>query len=218
MVPTKPPCSDPATGLHPVLVLEGRPGAGKTTAATALAAENHTVIGEYTTPTGEVVPIQQHPAVDDDTGHQHNWLRKHHQIHAARHRGPVVVDRDWLSALAYAYSITDTDHGALLAARAAWAFDCLDCGDLTLATTYVLFQLDPTVSLRRRLHRLTHGHPWSTLPGLIRLATFYTDPVPALAPVHPQLAARLRTVTWHPLRGCSLDRTIRFLRELVDQP
>lgn len=218
MVPTKPPCSDPATALNPVLVLEGMPGAGKTTAATALAAEHYSVIGEYTTPTGDVVPIHQHPAVDDDTGHQHNWLRKHHQIHAARHQGPVVVDRDWPSALAYAHSISDTDHGVLLAARAAWAFDCLDRGELTLATTYVLFQLDPTVSLRRRAHRLTPGHPWSTLPGLIRLARFYADPVTALVSVHPQLAARLRTVTWHPLRGCSLDITVRVLRELVDQP
>jgi hypothetical protein len=47
MVPAKSPCSDPATGLHPVLVLEGMPGAGKTTAATALAAEDYSVIGDY---------------------------------------------------------------------------------------------------------------------------------------------------------------------------
>jgi dephospho-CoA kinase len=33
--------------LHPVLVLEGMPGAGKTTAATALAAEDYSVIGDY---------------------------------------------------------------------------------------------------------------------------------------------------------------------------
>jgi hypothetical protein len=181
---TKPPCSDTATDRNPVLVLEGMPGAGKTTAATALAAENRTVIGEYTTTTGDVIPIEAHPAVDDDASHQHNWLLKHHQVQEARCRGPVFVDRDWLSALAYAYSVTDDDHGALLAARTAWVSDCLDRGDLTLGSTYVLFQLDLTVSLRRRAHRLTQGHPWSSLPGLVRLAAFYADPATA---VHPEL-------------------------------
>lgn len=220
MTLTKPPCSDTSTGLNPVLVLvlEGMPGAGKTTAATTLAAENRTVIGEYTTAAGGVVPTEAHPAVGDDDGHQRNWLLKHHQVHAARRTGPVFVDRDWLSALAYAYSVTDTDHGALLAARTRWVFNCLDLGDLTLGGTYVLFQLDPTVSLRRRAHRLTPGHPWSSLPGLVRLAAFYTDPVTALAPVHPELAGRLRAATWHPLRGYSIERTARFLRDLVDQP
>lgn len=110
------PCSETTT-LYPVLVLEGMPGAGKTTAATALATENWTVIGEYTTATGSVVPIHAHPAVGDDAGHQRNWLLKHHQVHAARHNGPVICDRDWLSALAYAYSVADTDHGELLHSR-----------------------------------------------------------------------------------------------------
>lgn len=57
-----------------------------------------------------------------------------------------------------------------------------------------------------------------SLPGLLRLADFYTDPVIALAPVHPELAARLRTTTWHPLCGYSIDHTLRFLRDLVDRP
>ncbi|MGH3565015.1 MAG: AAA family ATPase [Pseudonocardia sp.] len=209
----KPPCSDTVTDLYPVLVLEGMPGAGKTTAATTLAAENRAVIGEYTTLTGDVIPIEGHPAVDDDAEHQRNWLHKHHQVQAARCHGPVFCDRDWLSALAYAYSVTDDE---LLTDRADWVSDCLDRRVLTLASTYVVFQLDPSVSLRRRADRLTPGHPWSSRPGLIRLATFYTDSAEALAPVHPNLAARLRTATWHSLRDCTLDRTVRFLRDLAD--
>jgi hypothetical protein len=185
-----PPCSD-ATGRYPVLVLEGMPGAGKTTAANTLAAENRIVVGEYTTTTGDVLSIEAHPAANDDPGHQHNWLRKHHQVQAARCHGSVFCDRDWLSALAYAYSITDG--GDPLSSRIGWVSDCLDRKDLTLASTYVVFQLDPRVSLHRRAGRLTPGHPWSSPPGLIRLAAFYTDPVEALAPVHPDLAARLRT-------------------------
>lgn len=212
------PCSDTSTGWYPVLVLEGMPGAGKTTAATALAAKHWTVIGEYTTVTGEVVPIQAHPAVDDDAGHQRNWLRKHHQVQAARRSGPVICDRDWLSALAYAYSAADTDHGELLSSRAHWASACLDHGELTLGSTYIVFQLDPTISLQRRANRLTPRHPWSGLPGLTRLAAFYADPAHAVAPAHPELAIRLRSASWHPLRDCSLDHTVGYLRDLADRP
>lgn len=214
----RPPCSDTNVGWYPVLVLEGMPGAGKTSAATALAAQNWTVIGEYTTVTGGVVPIHAHPAVDDDAGHQRNWLRKHHQVHAARRNGPVFCDRDWLSALAYAYSVADTDHGELLHSRARWASDCLDHGDLTLASTYIVFQLDPHISLHRRTNRLTPRHPWSSLSGLIRLATFYADPANAVSAAHPDLAARLRSASWHSLRGHSLDHTVRFLRDLAHRP
>lgn len=218
MLRHRPPCSDTSTGLHPVLVLEGMPGAGKTTAATALAAHDWTVIGEYTTVTGSVMPIQAHPTVDDDAGHQRNWLRKHHQVHVARRNGPVFCDRDWLSALAYAYSVADTDDGALLSSRAHWASDCLDHGDLTLGSTYVVFQLDPTSSLQRRANRLAPRHPWSGLPGLIRLAAFYADPAHAVAPAHSDLAARLRSAGWHSLRDRSLDHTVRYLSDLAHRP
>ncbi|MGH3925100.1 MAG: hypothetical protein ACRDTT_19930, partial [Pseudonocardiaceae bacterium] len=169
------------------------------------------------TTTGDVIPVQAHPAVGDDAGHQRNWLRKHHQIQAARRTGPVFCDRDWLSALAYAYSIADTDDGELLISRARWASDCLDRGDLALASTYVVLQLDPTVSLRRRTNRLTPGHPWSNPSGLARLAEFYTNPAVALAPVNPDLTALLSTASWQPLRDYSLDRTIRYLRDLADR-
>lgn len=215
MMQPRHPCSDTSTGPYPVLVLEGMPGAGKTTAATALAAQNWTVIGEYTTVTGSVVPIHAHPAVDDDAGHQRNWLRKHHQIHTARRNGPVFCDRDWLSALAYAYSVADTDHGELVSSRAHWVSDCLDDGDLTLGSTYIVFQLDPTISLQRRANRLTPRHPWSGLPGLIRLAAFYTDPAGAVAPAHPELAARLRSASWHSLHSHSLDHAVGYLRDLT---
>ncbi|MGH3548277.1 MAG: glycosyltransferase family 4 protein [Pseudonocardiaceae bacterium] len=192
-----------------MLVLEGMPGAGKTTAATALAAENWTVVGEYTSPTGAIIPTEAHPALDDDTAHQHNWLRKHHQVQAARRDGPVFCDRDWLSALAYAYSVMDD--GELLSKRARWVSDHLDRGNLALASSYVLFQLDPRISLRRRADHLTPGHPWSSLPGLVRLAAYYRDPAEALVPAratgsgrpsvrrHLALAARLHSRPHCPL-------------------
>ncbi|MDQ3885505.1 MAG: hypothetical protein M3308_00440, partial [Actinomycetota bacterium] len=155
-----------------------------------------------------------HPPVDDDAGHQANWLRKHHQVQAARRRGPVFCDRDWLSALAYAHSAADP---SLLDRRARWALGCLERGDLVVGEVYVVFQLDPALSLDRRANRLTLGHPWSSLTGLTRLAAFYDDPATAVGSVCPELAARLRTATWHPFPAPSIEQAARFLRDLVGQ-
>jgi len=63
------PCSEP--GLPPVprgrlIVLEGMPGAGKTTTATALAARGHSVVGEYTSDTEATLAIGDHPDISDD--------------------------------------------------------------------------------------------------------------------------------------------------------
>ncbi|WP_322770179.1 AAA family ATPase [Frankia sp. Cr1] len=215
-------CSEPPTTTGPqdgpVVVLEGMPGAGKTTAARMLA-DDHMVIGEYTTAGGDIVEVDAHPTVEDDDAHQRNWLIKHRQVAAARPRGPVFVDRDWLTALAYAHSVAATDDGALLAERARWAQRCLHRGDLGVATVYVLFPLDPATSLQRRAHRLIPGHPWSSLQGLHRLATFYADPVAALELVASALAVSLRRATWLSLQEEStLERAVEVLRDLAIGP
>lgn len=209
--------SDRPAVLGPLLVLEGMPGAGKTTAATALAAEGRTVIGEYTTPAGTTLPVSSHPAVTDDQAHQANWVTKHRQaVNARRAGGAVYCDRDWISALAYAASIDDG--GQLLRARATWASERLLCGDLAVAGTYIVFDLHPATSLRRRANRLTPGHPWSTWPGLQRLAVFYSDPCRTIATVDEGLAHALGAATWRQLGAGGREQTLRYLRDLTDRP
>lgn len=88
-------------------VIEGMPGAGKTTLLSQLERHGHTVLGEYTAPGGGVLPHQRHPHHHDEDGHLNNWLRKAAQLEELT--GPVWVDRDWLTALAFATS-TGTLH------------------------------------------------------------------------------------------------------------
>jgi hypothetical protein len=180
----------PAAGL---VVLEGMPGAGKTTAVAALAAAGACVLGEYTDASAATVDVVRHPAAGDDGAHQGNWLRKAAQCAALLDAGHPVVfaDRDWLSSLAYAASVAGEDDGALLGQRAEWAAGHLLAGHLLLPAVYAVFDLEPAVSLKRRAARLRAGHPWADPAALGRLRAFYRDPGRALEETRPELTAAL---------------------------
>jgi predicted ATPase len=220
---TSHPCSDtprPPARRDRLIVLEGMPGAGKTTAATALAARGMCVLGEYTSDTDETIAISSHPAVSDDDGHQRNWLRKAAQC-ATRLGGEqtVYADRDWLSSLSYAYATAAADGGSLLRQRASWAASHLRDGSLLLPGTYVIFDLDPATSLRRRSGRLRPGHPWSQPAALLRLRDFYARPDQMLLPVHPALAQALRQPARLDISGTGDPRlALRSLTAAGGQP
>jgi AAA domain len=144
MQPAKTPCSDLGARRGPLLVLEGMPGAGKTTTATRLAAEGQRVIGEYVTPAGATIPVAGHPPACDDNAHQANWLTKHRHATAALAAGPVFCDRDWLSALAYAASLPEGDQ--LLRAHVWRAVEQLRRGQLAVADGYLVLHLDPAAT------------------------------------------------------------------------
>jgi len=191
------PCSDAlpmSTQATRLIVLEGMPGAGKTTAADALAALGHVTVGEYTDDASSTLAISAHPDVGDDDAHQRNWLRKAAQCSALLDCHPAVfADRDWLSSLSYAFSTATADGGALLCQRAAWAAKHLDDGTLLLPGTYAIFDLAPSASLTRRAGWLRPGHPWNQPETLDRLRDFYRDPSAALQPASAELAAALNT-------------------------
>ena len=218
-----PPCSD--TALLPIprdglIVLEGMPGAGKTTAACALAEGGLPVLGEYTDNADATIAISMHPPVDDDNAHQQNWLRKTAQCTARlAHDGTVYADRDWLSSLSYAYSTAAADGGAMLRHRAGWAASHLRDGNLLLPGLYVIFDLDPATSLDRRASRLRPGHPWNQPGSLRQLRDFYTCPSRALDPVDPRLAQALRQPRRADISGLTDPHRIADrLAELGGQP
>lgn len=195
--------------LGRLITVEGPPGGGKTTALQVLADRGRSVIGECEIPAGTMMTIASPSAIDDDATDQRNWLIKDEQASSARGQQRAVwLDRDWISALAYAYSLDDRQ---LLAARANWAFGCLDAGDLTIADTYVVLQVEPAVSLARRASRLSAGHIWSTAADLLRLHGFYADPIRAIARVHRQLARRVGTAHWEHLQHPTIAEAVDAL-------
>lgn len=161
-------------------VVEGMPGAGKTTVLAALARAGHTVLGEYTTVAGAVLPPRRHPGHGDEDAHLANWLRKSAQLRCLA--GRVWVDRDWLTALAWSASTTG------LTQRAAWAHHHLACGQLALPERWIILDLPPALSLQRRAWPPESGHPWSRAAVLQCLRGFYQDPAAALKTAHPGLA------------------------------
>ncbi|WP_084718856.1 AAA family ATPase [Streptacidiphilus carbonis] len=170
----------------PVTVVEGMPGAGKTTVLAALARAGRTVLPEYTTPAGDLLDHDRHPHHDDEDSHLANWLRK--ADHLRGHPGPVWVDRDWLTALAWAASTGG------LARRADWVHCHLAAGRLIPPHRWIILDLPPHLSLQRRAERLHPGHPWSDPTVLERLRAFYLDPLTHLATAHPGLAELVAAV------------------------
>lgn len=210
-------CSDPVAVHARLIVLEGMPGAGKTTAAARLQRLGWQVIGEYTSADGTTVAASEHPGVEDDDAHQANWLRKAAQCATALHTGVIYADRDWISSLAYAHSTSAADGGAFLRGRCTWAAENLHDGRLLLPSVYVIFDLDPQASLQRRSGTLKPGHPWSQRHPLERLREFYLDPAAALGPSHPGLAGTIRNVVRLTLSGHDDPHVnLRRLTELAD--
>jgi thymidylate kinase len=180
------PSSEPLASLPQVTAVEGMPGAGKTTLLAALEGRGHTVFGEYTTDTAQVLDHCRHPHHRDEDGHLANWLRKAAQLRELT--GPVWVDRDWLTALAFAASTTG------LAQRAAWAYGHLSAGRLVLPRRWIVLDLPPALSLQRRSSRLEAGHPWTHPEVLERLCSFYRDPAGRLGDAYPRLAELVAAV------------------------
>ncbi len=144
------------------------------------------MLGEYTTDAGAILAPYRHPCHGDEDAHLANWLRKSAQLR--RLAGPVWVDRDWLTALAWSASTSG------LTERAAWAHHHLADGQLVLPQRWIILDLPPAVSLRRRARRLEADHPWSRAAILERLRAFYRDPATALKMAHPGLAGMVAVV------------------------
>jgi hypothetical protein len=139
----------------------------------------------------------------------------------------VYADRDWLSSLAYAYTLPRRDGENLLARRAEnllarraeWALTSLLRGALLLPAYYLIFHVDVATSLHRRTERLRPDHPWSNPVLLRRLEHFYNDPAYAIAAACPRLSDLLSQADWHHIVGAaSPQQPLRLLQALGHRP
>jgi thymidylate kinase len=185
-VPSRARSSD---GRGALIVLEGMPGAGKTSAASVLERRGHQVVGEY---------LAERPGVDDDSAHQRNWIAKTTITVRAARSGRVFCDRDFLTSLAFACSIAD---GELIARRTAWALTHLGAGRLMVGDVYLVLDITPGLSLARRAGQLSSEHPWSRPAELERLHRFYRAPLEVLARMDSDLEAAFAGARWCSVSG-----------------
>ncbi|UGQ10957.1 AAA family ATPase [Yinghuangia sp. ASG 101] len=160
----------PRTAAHSI-VLEGMPGAGKTTALQALGRRGHHTIGEYVTVDGTPLDHAAHPDHEPDAPHLVNWTLKATLYREPTFGGPVFIDRDWITALAWGHCF------GRLPERIRWADTRLRNRTLQLPSRYVVFDLPPHESLHRRGNAVVPSHPWADPEVLARLREFYRDPV-----------------------------------------
>lgn len=165
-----------------MIVLEGMPGAGKTSLANLFTAQGKRVVPEY------VVNHGMPPAPEDDNAHQQNWERKEQLLGATSAPRPVIVDRNFLSSLAYAYSIRSSNHGAqLLVERIGWCRERLASGQFEHPKVYCIFDCPIQLSLSRRGIVQPGEHSWTTWQVLRELRHFYAIMPETLGDLHPAL-------------------------------
>lgn len=176
----------------PVLVLDGPPGAGKT----SLLARMVSALGDdamwLTEPnarlaTGLSAPVHPAPA-----GHTLWFLR--HELDKARALRPLandratsllIADRNHLGALAYCYATRAEDSLPYKLARDFYARRIAPELPETVLTAILLVSPDQSLTRRGRTAELPRWRQWFDEGLLERLHTFYTDIAPTLCPIPP---------------------------------
>ncbi|MET7457673.1 hypothetical protein ABZT03_38650 [Streptomyces sp. NPDC005574] len=178
----------------PVLVLDGPPGAGKT----SLLARMVCALGDdamwLTEPnprlaSGLAAPIHPSPA-----GHTLWYLR--HELDKARAMRRLVTDeatrlliadRNHLGALAYCYATHAEDSLPYTVARDFYTRRIAPELPETVHTAILLVSPDQSLNRRGKVAELPRWKQWFDEGLLERLHTFYTDIAPTLCPIPPTL-------------------------------
>ncbi|MEU8868806.1 hypothetical protein [Streptomyces umbrinus] len=178
----------------PVLVLDGPPGAGKT----SLLARMVCALGDdamwLTEPNSRLATGLSAPVHPSPAGHTLWFLR--HELDKARAMRRLVTDeatrlliadRNHLGALAYCYATHAEDSLPYTVARDFYARRIAPELPETVLTAILLVSPDQSLTRRGKVAELPRWKQWFDASLLQRLYTFYTDIAPTLCPTPPAI-------------------------------
>jgi thymidylate kinase len=178
----------------PVLVLDGPPGAGKT----SLLARMVCALGDdtvwFSEPNARLAAGLSAPVHPSPAGHSLWFLR--HELDKARAMRRlaadndtrlIISDRNHLGALAYCYATRAEDSLPYRTARDFYARRIAPELPETVLTAILLVSPAQSLTRRGRVAELPRWKQWFDEGLLERLHTFYTDIAPTLCPIPPAI-------------------------------
>ncbi|MGH8906386.1 MAG: hypothetical protein ACRD0K_07710 [Egibacteraceae bacterium] len=126
----------------------------------------------------------------------------------------MIVDRNFLSSLAYAYSIR-SQGAALLRERVWWCRRNLASGRFEHPRVYCVFDCPVPVSLGRRGIVASGGHPWTEHAPLCELRRFYARLGDTLSGLDPILSCSSDTAVILLAGQDPLDANLRRVRQAL---
>ncbi|MGW9026820.1 hypothetical protein ACWGQ5_22070 [Streptomyces sp. NPDC055722] len=178
----------------PVLVLDGPPGAGKT----SLLARMVCGLGDdamwFTEPNARLTEGLDAPVHPSPAGHT-LWYLRHERAKARAMRHLVtdpatrlfVSDRNHLGALAYCYATRSEDSLPYRTAREFYARRIAPELPETVLTAILLVSPHHSLARRGKVAELPRWKQWFDEGLLERLHTFYADIAPTLCPTPPAI-------------------------------
>lgn len=173
------------------IALEGIPGGGKTSTIEHLDI----VLG------GEVYVISEHVLTDKDLteftrdnpakedAYRLNWLIKDSIVQLYSYKKYVVTDRCFITALAYAYSLSKYCKDSRPYDDAlSWCDTAINRGCLHIPTHCIILAVNPDVSNARKQRKESKDMLWSQAEALIHANEFYTAILPTLPNLYKKLS------------------------------
>lgn len=178
----------------PVLVLDGPPGAGKT----SLLARMVCALGDdtvwFSEPNARLSCGLSAPVHPSPAGHS-LWFLRHELAKARAMRRLatdeatrlIISDRNHLGALAYCYATRTEDSLPYRTARDFYARRITPELPQTVRTAILLVSPEQSLTRRGKVAELPRWKQWFDEGLLERLHTFYTDIAPTLCPIPPAI-------------------------------